>query len=39
MENVSFLFNGTKVNPEDCPKKLNMKDLDEIQCVLNQVGG
>lgn len=39
IETVSFLFNGNKINHEDCPKKLNMKDMDEIQCVLNQVGG
>jgi small ubiquitin-related modifier len=38
-ETVSFLFNGTKINSEDTPKRLGMKDQDEIQCVLNQVGG
>lgn len=38
-DTLSFLYNGAKINPDDCPKKLQMKDMDEIQCVLNQAGG
>lgn len=30
IETVSFLFNGVKINHDDCAKKLGIKDMDEI---------
>mmetsp|Transcript_53425 Transcript_53425/g.130003 ORF Transcript_53425/g.130003 Transcript_53425/m.130003 type:complete len:94 (+) Transcript_53425:1297-1578(+) len=36
---VRFLFDGDSVNPDSTPKMLEMEDGDQIDCLLEQIGG
>jgi small ubiquitin-related modifier len=38
-ENVRFLFDGDRLNDAQTPKELNMENGDEIDVVIEQVGG
>jgi hypothetical protein len=37
--NVRFLFDGERVHENQSPKDLNMENGDEIDVVIEQVGG
>lgn len=34
-----FLLDGERINPEDTPKSLELEDQDQIDCVIEQIGG
>jgi small ubiquitin-related modifier len=36
---VRFLFDGERLHEHTCPKDLNMENGDEIDVVIEQVGG
>lgn len=36
---VRFLFDGTRINPTQTPKDLDMEDGDSIDAMMEQVGG
>jgi len=36
---VRFLFEGTRVNDHDTPESLDMEDDDQIQVLVQQLGG
>jgi small ubiquitin-related modifier len=39
VQNVRFLFDGERVHETQTPKDLNMENGDEIDVVIEQVGG
>mmetsp|Transcript_6554 Transcript_6554/g.15164 ORF Transcript_6554/g.15164 Transcript_6554/m.15164 type:complete len:94 (+) Transcript_6554:40-321(+) len=39
MGNVIFLFDGQRLNPAQTPAELEMEDEDEVDAMLQQVGG
>ena len=39
LDSVKFLFDGERIKPEDTPKMLEMNDGDQIDAVLDTVGG
>ena len=39
MNNVRFLFDGDRLLETQTPKELNMENGDEIDVVIEQVGG
>ena len=39
INNVRFLFDGERLNENQTPKELNMESGDEIDVVIEQVGG
>ena len=36
---VRFLFDGTRINPNQTPQELEMEDGDVIDCMVEQSGG
>ena len=36
---LRFLLDGERINETDSPKMLELEDEDQIDCVLQQVGG
>lgn len=38
-ESVRFLFDGTRIRPDQTPGDLDMEDEDEIDAMVTQVGG
>ena len=36
---LRFLLDGERINETDSPKMLKLEDEDQIDCVLQQVGG
>jgi len=36
---VRFLFDGSRINPNQTPKDLDMEDGDSIDAMMEQVGG
>ena len=39
IESVRFLFDGTRLRPEQTPADLDMEDEDEIDAMVQQTGG
>jgi small ubiquitin-related modifier len=39
MEDYRFLFDGQRVNQEQCPFDLQMEDEDVVDCFVQQTGG
>lgn len=38
-QSIRFLFDGSRINPEDSPESLNMEDNDVVDALLEQTGG
>jgi len=38
-ESVRFLFDGTRIRPDQTPAELDMEDEDEIDAMVSQTGG
>jgi small ubiquitin-related modifier len=36
---LRFLLDGNRIKPDDTPQTLELNDLDQINCVLEQNGG
>ncbi|KAJ7086429.1 hypothetical protein B0H15DRAFT_844624 [Mycena belliarum] len=34
-----FVYEGTRINKDDTPADLNIEDMDQIDCFLEQLGG
>eukprot|EP00980_Cylindrotheca_fusiformis_P010690 scaffold2391_cov113-Cylindrotheca_fusiformis.AAC.7 len=39
MSSLRFLLDGDRIKEDQTPKMLEMEDQDQIDCVLDQVGG
>ena len=39
VKSLRFLFEGERVNFNETPKSLEMEDDDQIDCLIEQVGG
>jgi len=38
-DSVRFLFDGTRIRPDQTPQELDMEDEDEIDAMVSQTGG
>ena len=39
VSSLRFLLDGDKIAPEQTPKMLELEDQDQIDCMLEQMGG
>ena len=39
VEQLRFLLDGERVNPDDTPASLELEDQDQLDCLLEQTGG
>lgn len=39
VSSLRFLLDGERINPTDTPKQLELDDQDQIDCMLEQMGG
>ncbi|XP_021291851.1 small ubiquitin-related modifier 1-like [Herrania umbratica] len=36
---VAFLFDGRRLNEDETPEQVKMEDMEEVDCMIHQVGG